>query len=43
LRVLPFAGHSSIADVPQRVIALVDEAAAAAGSPSSPSGQRPHP
>jgi pimeloyl-ACP methyl ester carboxylesterase len=42
-RVLPFAGHSSIADVPQRVIALVDEAAAAAGSPSSPSGQRPHP
>jgi len=42
-RLLPFAGHSSIADVPQRVIALVDEAAAAAGSPSSPWGQRPHP
>jgi pimeloyl-ACP methyl ester carboxylesterase len=42
-RVLPFAGHSSIADLPQRVIALVDEAAAAAGSPSSPSGQRRHP
>ena len=39
-RVLP---GDSIADVPQRVIALVDEAAAAAGSPSSPSGQRPHP
>jgi pimeloyl-ACP methyl ester carboxylesterase len=30
-RVLPAAGHSSIADVPQRVLDLVDEAAAAAG------------
>jgi pimeloyl-ACP methyl ester carboxylesterase len=37
-RLLPFAGHSSIADVPQRVIDLVDEAAAAAGPPSPPSG-----
>jgi pimeloyl-ACP methyl ester carboxylesterase len=42
-RVLPFAGHSSIADVPRRVIGLVDEAAAAAGTASSPSGQRAHP
>ena len=42
-RVLPFAGHSSIADVPRRVIGLVDEAAAAAGTPSSPSGQRAQP
>ncbi|HEX2074885.1 MAG TPA: alpha/beta fold hydrolase [Geodermatophilus sp.] len=31
-RVLPFAGHSSVADVPARVIRLVDEAVAAAGS-----------
>jgi pimeloyl-ACP methyl ester carboxylesterase len=30
-RVLPFAGHSSIADVPERVIRLVDEATARAG------------
>ncbi|WP_448628053.1 hypothetical protein [Geodermatophilus sp. URMC 64] len=30
-RVLPFAGHSGIADVPGRVIRLVDEAAATAG------------
>jgi pimeloyl-ACP methyl ester carboxylesterase len=30
-RVLPFAGHSSVGDVPQRVIRLLDEAAAAAG------------
>jgi pimeloyl-ACP methyl ester carboxylesterase len=29
-RVLPFAGHSSVADVPRRVVRLVDEAAAAA-------------
>jgi pimeloyl-ACP methyl ester carboxylesterase len=27
-RVLPFAGHSSVADVPERVVRLVDEAAA---------------
>ena len=31
-RLLPFAGHSSIADVPQRVIALVAEAVDAAAS-----------
>jgi pimeloyl-ACP methyl ester carboxylesterase len=42
-RVLPFAGHSSIADVPQRVMDLVDEAAAAAEPPSPPSGQRVDP
>jgi hypothetical protein len=42
-RVLPFAGHSSIADVPQRVIDLVDEATAAAGPPVPPSGQRTAP
>ncbi len=30
---LPFAGHSAIADVPQRVIGLVDDAADAAGHP----------
>jgi pimeloyl-ACP methyl ester carboxylesterase len=30
-RLLPFAGHSSIADVPQSVIGLVEEAADAAG------------
>jgi pimeloyl-ACP methyl ester carboxylesterase len=30
-RVLPFAGHSGIADVPKRVIRLVDEAVATAG------------
>jgi pimeloyl-ACP methyl ester carboxylesterase len=30
-RLLPFAGHSAVADVPQRVIRLVDRAAAAAG------------
>jgi hypothetical protein len=30
-RLLPFAGHSSIADVPRRVIGLVEEAADAAG------------
>lgn len=30
-RLLPFAGHSSIADVPQRILDLVDEAVAAAG------------
>jgi hypothetical protein len=29
--------------VPQRVIGLVDEAAAAAGTASSPWGQRAHP
>ena len=29
-RLLPFAGHSPVADVPQRVIRLVDEAVAAA-------------
>ena len=28
-RVLPFAGHSGVADVPKRVIRLVDEAVAA--------------
>ena len=32
-RVLPFAGHSAVGDVPQRVIALVEEAADAAGRP----------
>ena len=32
-RVLPFAGHSSVGDVPTRVIRLVDRAVAAAGSP----------
>ena len=31
-RLLPFAGHSGIADVPQRVIRLVQEAADAAGA-----------
>lgn len=30
-RLLPFAGHSAIADVPQRVLRLVREAADAAG------------
>jgi pimeloyl-ACP methyl ester carboxylesterase len=30
-RVLPFAGHSGIADVPDRVVRLVDEAATTAG------------
>ncbi|MDP9390920.1 MAG: hypothetical protein M3P89_05960 [Actinomycetota bacterium] len=30
-RLLPFAGHSGIADVPDRVIRLVAEAAEAAG------------
>jgi pimeloyl-ACP methyl ester carboxylesterase len=30
-RVLPFAGHSGIADVPKRVIRLVDDAVVAAG------------
>lgn len=35
LRVLPLAGHSPAADVPERVIALVDEAAAAAGEACS--------
>ncbi|MFW3170988.1 alpha/beta fold hydrolase [Geodermatophilus sp. CPCC 206100] len=30
-RVLPLAGHSAIADVPQRVLRLVEEAADAAG------------
>ena len=31
-RVLPFAGHSSVGDVPARVIRLVDDAVAAARS-----------
>ncbi len=31
-RLLPFAGHSSVADVPSQVIRLVDDVAAAAGS-----------
>jgi pimeloyl-ACP methyl ester carboxylesterase len=30
-RVLPFAGHSCVADVPKRVVRLVDEAVGAAG------------
>ncbi|MGY1662848.1 alpha/beta fold hydrolase [Geodermatophilus sp. SYSU D00705] len=30
-RLLPFAGHSAIADVPRRVVRLVDRAAAASG------------
>jgi pimeloyl-ACP methyl ester carboxylesterase len=39
-RVLPFSGHSAVADDPERVIDLVDEAAAAAGRRSPTSRQR---
>jgi pimeloyl-ACP methyl ester carboxylesterase len=42
-RVLPFAGHSSIADVPQRVIDLVDEAVAAAEPPHHRRDSAPRP
>jgi pimeloyl-ACP methyl ester carboxylesterase len=42
-RLLACAGHSGIGDVPQRVIELVDEAAAAAEPRSPPSGQRTQP
>ncbi|MGY1823185.1 alpha/beta fold hydrolase [Geodermatophilus sp. SYSU D00079] len=31
-RLLPFAGHSAVSDVPRRVVGLVDRTAAAAGS-----------
>ena len=38
-RVLPFAGHSAVGDAPEDVVALVDEAAAAAADrPARPGG-----